>query len=66
MTYSILDTGNLVTSFRDEDAAWDAMDRLTESDPDATERLLMIVADDAGNMVADYAPGERVASAAEA
>lgn len=60
-TYAIFDTGNLVVSFDEEDAAYDALDRIAREDDAATERLVLVAFDDAGRPVDDCVPGERIA-----
>lgn len=64
MTYSILDSGNLVASFDEVDAAHEALERLAAVSPDARERLLLVAMNADGEIVADCVPGERVAHAA--
>lgn len=64
MTYSIFDAGNLVVSFGREDEAYEALERLAGENQDAADDLLLVAFDDAGNAVADCAPGERIVSAA--
>ncbi len=64
MTYSIFDTGNLVVSFEQEDAAYDAMNRIVRDDPASGDRLLLVAYDAQGRAVADCVPGERIAQAA--
>ncbi len=63
MTYSILDSGNLVASFDEVDAAHEALERLATATPGARERLLLVAMDADGEIVADCVPGERVAHA---
>ncbi len=60
MTFSILDSGNLVASFDQVDAAHEALERLAAANADASERLLLVEHGAGGEIVADYAPGERV------
>jgi hypothetical protein len=64
MTYSIFDSGNLVASFASEEEAHDALERIATEDSDARERLLLVAIDEEGNVVADCAPGERIAERA--
>jgi hypothetical protein len=64
MTYSIFDAGNLVASFDREDEAYDALERLAAVNADVSDGLLLVAFDDAGNAVADCAPGERIVTAA--
>jgi hypothetical protein len=64
MTYSIFDAGNLVVSFDRKDEAHEALERLATGHPSARDGLLLVAFDDAGNVVGDCAPGERLASAA--
>ena len=64
MTYSIFDAGNLVTSFDREDDAYAALERLADGSPEARDTLLLVAFDDAGNAIADCAPGERIVTAA--
>ncbi|MEJ7797447.1 MAG: hypothetical protein WKF42_03035 [Solirubrobacteraceae bacterium] len=60
MTYSILDNGNVVASFDQEDLAVAALDRLANASPEIAERLLLVIFDEHGHVVADRVPGERV------
>jgi hypothetical protein len=62
MTYSIFDGGNLVASFDREDEAYTALERLVEGGDGAG--LLLVAFDDAGNVIGDCAPGERLVAAA--
>lgn len=64
MSFSILDDGNLVASFDQIDAAQVALERLAAANADAAERLLLVELGADGEIVADYAPGERVPHAA--
>ena len=64
MTYSIFDDGNLVVSFDRDEAAYEALERIAREDAEAADRLLLVAFDDAGNAVADCAPGERIAQPA--
>ena len=61
MTFSLFDTGNLVVSFDQEHAAQAALDRIVQEDPEAADRVVVIVFDDAGHAVDDFAPGDRIA-----
>jgi hypothetical protein len=63
MTYSILDSGDLVASFDEVDAAHHALERLAAVSPNARERLLLVAINANGEIVADCVPGERVAHA---
>jgi hypothetical protein len=63
MTYSIFDNGNLVVSFDEEQAAYDALERLAREAPAGAENLLLVAFDDRGNAISDCAPGERIAAA---
>lgn len=60
--YSIFDAGSLVASFDREDVAYDALERLAVASPEARDGLIVVAFDDAGNVVADCAPGERIAT----
>lgn len=64
MTYSIFDNGSLVVSFDREEEAQEALERLASESVDARDGLLLVAFDDAGNTVADCAPGERIVFAA--
>lgn len=64
VTYSIFDTGSLVVSFDREDEAHDALERLAGNDAHVRGSLLLVAFDDAGNAVADCAPGERIVTSA--
>jgi hypothetical protein len=64
MTYSIFDAGNLVASFDRDDEAYAALERLAAASDDARDALLLVAFDDAGNVIADCAPGERIVTAA--
>ena len=64
MMYSIFDAGNLVASFDREDEAYDALERLAAASAEARDGLLLVAFDDAGNVIADCAPGERIVIAA--
>lgn len=64
VTYSIFDAGNLVASFDREDEAYAALERLAAASGAAADGLLLVAFDDAGNAVADCAPGERIVTAA--
>jgi len=64
MTYSIFDAGNLVASFDREDEAYRAIERLAAAGDEARDALLLVAFDDAGNVVADCGPGERIGTAA--
>lgn len=64
MTFSIFDSGNLVASFDQIDAAHEALERLAAANADSTERLLLVELSADGEIVADYAPGERVSHVA--
>lgn len=64
MTFSILDSGNLVASFDQVDAAQAALERLAAANADSSERLLLVEFGADGEIVGDYAPGERVPRAA--
>lgn len=64
MTFSIFDAGNLVTSFDREDDAYAALERLADASPEARDALLLVAFDEAGNVIADCAPGERIVTAA--
>lgn len=54
MTYSILDTGNLVVSFDREDEATSAFARIAQ-ESSAPDDLVMLTFDDAGSLVAKMA-----------
>lgn len=56
MTYSMLESGNLVVSYDDGDAARAALTRIAAETPDATECLLLVAFDDDGQLVAEVAP----------
>jgi hypothetical protein len=60
MTYSIFDAGNLVVSFDQEEAAYDALERIARESAGAKDRLLLVAFDEHGNVVSDCAPGERI------
>lgn len=64
MTYSIFDAGNLVASFDREDEAYTALERLAAANTDTRDALLLVAFDDAGHVIADCAPGERMVNAA--
>jgi hypothetical protein len=61
MTYAIFDTGNLVASFDEEDAAPEALDRIAREDEGAEARIVLVAFDDSGRAVDDCVPGERIA-----
>lgn len=60
MTYAILDNGNLVDSFDQEDLAVVALDRLATAGSEVAQRLLLVTFDDHENVVADRVPDERI------
>ena len=62
MTYSIFDTGNLVVSYDEPEAAQEALARLAAAEPDGADRLLVIAFDDHGHVVDEFAPGEHIAA----
>jgi hypothetical protein len=62
--YAIFDAGNLVASFDREDDAYAVLERLAAASAEAREGLLLAAFDDAGYVIADSAPGERIVSAA--
>jgi hypothetical protein len=64
MGYSIFEACNLVASFDHVDAAYDALTRLGAASPEARDGLLLVAFDDAGNVIADCAPGEPIVTAA--
>jgi len=64
MTYSIFDAGNLVASFNQPHEAQAAFERIVRENAPAHDRLLLVVFDDDGNSVGDYAPGDRLPQAA--
>jgi hypothetical protein len=54
MYYVLLDvTGNLIASYRDEEEARAALDRLIEDDPGAAEEIALMTYDDEGALAAD-------------
>ena len=63
MTYSILESGNLVASFDEADAGQAALERRAAASPEARESLLLVAIDADGAIVSDCAPGERVVPA---
>ena len=60
MTFSIFDTGNLVLSYDEEAPAREALDRIVHEEPEAVDRLLLVVFDDQGELVDEYVPDGRV------
>jgi len=64
MGYSIFEAGNLVASFDHVDAASEGLTRLAAASPEACDGLLLVAFDDAGNVIAECAPGEPVVTAA--
>jgi hypothetical protein len=58
-TFSIFDVGNLVASFDNGAEAVRALERVATADAEPREGLLLVAFDEAGNVVADFAPGER-------
>lgn len=64
VTYSIFDSGNLVASFERDDEAYKALERLAVASVEAREALLLVAFDEAGNVIAECVPGERIVSAA--
>lgn len=54
MYYVLLDsTGNLIESYREEDAAQAALARIIEDEPDAVDDVVLIAYDEAGDRVED-------------
>lgn len=60
MTFSIFDAGNLVVSYDEQAEAQAALARVLDEDPESVERLLVVVYDDEGSVVGDYAPGDEL------
>jgi hypothetical protein len=64
VTHSTFDAGNLVASFEREAEAYEALESLAAASADARDGLLLVAFDDAGNVIADCARGERIVTAA--
>jgi hypothetical protein len=62
MTYSIFDSGNLVVSYDEPEAAQEALTRLAAAERGGADRLLLIAFDDDGHVVDEFAPGEHIAA----
>jgi hypothetical protein len=63
MTFSIFDSGNLVASYNDEQAAIEALTQLVHDDPESAEDVVLVTFDDLGEPAGDPVTGSSVRSA---
>ncbi len=67
MHYAIFDsTGNLIESFEDEESARKALDRIVETEPEATEHVALFVHGQDGMPVGDPIVPRAVSTTGEA